>query len=262
MTTKRTALVTGAVAGIGNSITRALAGAGHDLVLNGFYNGVDPEEVRAGIEKEFGVAAIYHPADLTDPAQIEALVGAAQSRFGGVDILVNNAAAPRRRAPIEKLPLADWELALAVNLSAPFHLIRHLLPGMRERDWGRIINISSGFGLIASKDRAGYITTKHGLIGLTKAVSAETAHTGVTCNAVCPGSTLTPRQEGFIAEIAESEGVSLEEAEQIHLKRLPGVRFLSPDSMAAAVMYLCSDGAADVTGVALPVDGGQVVTLS
>jgi 3-hydroxybutyrate dehydrogenase len=261
MPDKRTALVTGSVAGIGLAIARALAGAGHDLVLNGFAPDVDPEEVRAGLESEFGIAAVYHPANLERTAEIAELVEGAATRFGGVDILVNNAAAPRQRAAIEELPIEQWEQALAVNLSAPFHLIRALLPGMRRRDWGRIVNIASGFGLIASKDRAGYITTKHGLIGLTKAAAAETAHTGITCNAVCPGATLTHRQSAFIAEIAAREGLSTAEAEAIHLRNLPAERFLSPDGMAAAVMYLCGDGARDVTGIALPVDGGQVAML-
>tara|TARA_R110002126_G_scaffold291444_1_gene452483 strand:- start:3751 stop:4536 length:786 start_codon:yes stop_codon:yes gene_type:complete len=257
MATRRTSLVTGSDQGIGLAIARRLAKQGSNLVLTGFGVPADEAAICKQVEADFGVDVIFHAADLSKTDQIGGLVAAALDRFGGVDILVNNAAAPRRPVSVAQMDIEEWDLAVAINLNAPFHLVQAFLPLMLERRWGRIVNIASVFGLVGTANRAGYVTTKHGMVGFTHAVAAETMHSGVTCNAVCPGLTMTPRQEREIALIARTEDVSLADAEQILARRLVAEKFLSADSMAAAVGYFCSEEAGDTTGVALPVDGGQ-----
>ncbi|QKV20175.1 SDR family NAD(P)-dependent oxidoreductase [Oricola thermophila] len=257
MTTRRTALVTGSVQGIGLAIARRLARQGNNVVLTGFGAEEDEAAISRQLERDHGVEAMFHPADLASTGDIEALVAAARKRFGTVDILVNNAAAPRRPVTVLEMGVEEWEQTLAINLNAPFHLVRAFLPQMLDNGWGRIVNVSSVFGVVGTANRAGYVTTKHGLIGFTRAVAAETMGSGVTSNAVCPGLTMTPRLEKEAALIAETQGVSPEEAEKLLARRLVAERFLSAESTASAVGYFCSDDAGDTTGVALPVDGGQ-----
>jgi len=256
MVERRTALVTGSMQGIGLAIARRLAGQGNNLVLTGLPDEVG-DDVGNGIEADFGVEVMALPVDLSELDAIKSLVSDATERFGAVDVLVNNAAAPRPPVPVTGTGDDQWNLTIAVNLNAPFFLARAVLPSMLERGWGRIVNISSVFGLVGTANRPGYVATKHGLIGLTRAIAAETLNSGVTCNAVCPGLTMTPRMEKEVAIIAKDQNVSLQEAEIILARRLVAEKFLSAESVAAAVGYLCGDNSADTTGAALPIDGGQ-----
>lgn len=257
MVETRTALVTGSMQGIGLAIARRLASQGNNLVLTGLAEEIGEGKAQAGIEADFGVEVMVCPADLASPDAIRHLVAEASGRFGPVDILVNNAAAPRPPVRVTGMGDDEWNLTVAVNLNAPFFLSRALLPSMLERRWGRIVNISSVFGLVGTANRPGYVATKHALIGLTRAIAAETQNSGVTCNAVCPGLTMTPRLQEAVAAIAKEQDVSLEKAETILARRLVAEKFLSAESVAAAVGYLCGENSGDTTGIALPIDGGQ-----
>ncbi len=252
----RAALVTGSTDGLGLAIARALAAEGCDVVLGGLADAAHAEARCRDLETAFGVRALYHAADLRRREEIEAMARAAADAFGAVDILVNNAVV-RHFAPIETYPTGRWEEALAVNLSAPFHLTRLLLPGMRARGFGRIVNISSIYGLIGDANRIDYVTTKTGLIGMTRAVATETVTENITCNALCPATVPTPAIEARIVAIAEREGVSQAEATRRYLaKRQPSRRFIAPETVAGQVVFLCSEAGAGVTGAVLPLDGG------
>ena len=248
----RVALVTGSTGGIGLAVARSLAEAGCDIVLHGLATPAEAAPEVAAIAERHGVSARYRQADLARPAEIEAMV----VELGEPDILVTNAAT-RHFGPIEETPTSEWEMDLAVNLSAAFHLIRLTLPGMRRRGWGRIVNMSSIYGLIGATGRVGYVTTKTALIGLTRAVALETARSGVTCNAICAGSTLTPNIEDRIRAAMASSGLDRAGAAARFLEgKQPTGRFVEAEAIGAMAAFLCGEAGRDITGVALPMDGG------
>lgn len=252
--TGRTVLITGSTAGIGYAAARAFAAEGCNLVLNGIEPAGEVEPKLEALRREHGVDVLFDGADVGEAAAVERLVAAAETRFGALDVLVNNAVT-RVFGPIEQCRPEDWERALAVNLSSAFHGIRCALPGMRARGWGRIINVSSVFGLFGAADRASYVTTKTALIGLTRAVALETVGSEITCNALCPGSVNTTHSSRVIAETVARDGISEEVAvERFLVGRQPGGRFVGPESVAALMTFLCGPAGRDITGAALPVD--------
>ena len=252
----KAAIVTGSTSGIGLGIARALAGAGCDVMLNGFGEASAIESERAQIAKDFGVRAAFNSSDLAKPAEIRQMVEAATREFGKIDILVNNAGI-QHTAPVEKFPADRWDAVIAINLSANFHAIQSVIPQMRQRNWGRIINIASTHGLVASVEKAAYVAAKHGVIGLTKVVALETATTGITCNAICPGWVLTPLVEKQIGERAAREKISVDQAKANLLsEKQPSHEFATPEQLGAMTVFLCSEAAAQIRGAALPVDGG------
>jgi len=261
MLTQKTALVTGSTRGLGAATANALAAEGCNIMLNGFGEADEIERLRAQMAEKHGVTVCYDGADLADLAQIDALVQRTAAELGGPDILVNNAVI-RYFHSIEDFDPANWEHALAVNVSAPFNLIRLALPEMRARGWGRIINISSVLGLGGRSGRADYITSKTALLGLTRAVAAETQDVEeITCNALCPGSILTPNTEIKIAELAEQEGLSPEAARQEYLtQRGRTADFIDPARVANLIVFLCQNEAFDITGAAMPIDSGRSAT--
>lgn len=247
----RRALVTGSTGGIGWAVAERLAAAGCELVLHGLAS-EDEGAARVAALAGRGVRARYVRADLGVVGEVERLAG----ESGAVDVLVNNAAT-RHFGPVEAMQPAEWDEDIAVNLSAAFHLIRLLLPGMRRRGFGRIVNMSSIYGLVGTAGRVGYVTTKTALIGLTRAVALETVRSGVTCNAVCPGSTLTPDIEARLARAMAATGADHAEAAARFLEgKQPSGRFVAAEAIASAVALLCGPAGADITGIALPVDGG------
>jgi 3-hydroxybutyrate dehydrogenase len=251
----KTAIVTGSTSGIGLGIARALAAQGAGVMLNGFGSPAQIDALKGDLEKR-GVKVAYNAADMSKPAEIAALVEAATRELGGVDILVNNAGI-QHVAPVEQFPVERWDAVLAVNLSAAFHAIRAALPHMKRRGWGRIINIASTHGLVASVNKAAYVAAKHGIVGLTKVVALETATTGVTCNAICPGWVLTPLVQKQIDELAAREKLSLEQASVRLLgEKQPSLQFTTPEQIGALAVFLCSEAAVQMRGAALPVDGG------
>jgi 3-hydroxybutyrate dehydrogenase len=256
MAPSRTALVTGSTSGIGLAIARALAANGCDVVFNGFGD----EDVVSRLVQEtadsFRVRTLHVAADLSRPAEVRSLVAAAEAQFGAVDILVNNAGI-QFTAPIEDFPDEKWDEILAVNLSAAFHAIKAALPGMRRRNYGRIVNIASVHGLVASVNKSAYVAAKHGLVGLTKAAALEAAEADITVNAVCPGWVRTQMPEKQIAARAADAGVSIEEAAvRLVGEKHPNKRFLRPESVAALVTFLCGEHASGMTGEILTIDGG------
>jgi 3-hydroxybutyrate dehydrogenase len=247
------ALVTGATAGLGHAVAESLAGAGANIVLHDL---VEPAETRDRLRKQFGVEAVSIAADLSQRTAIEAMMADLLGRTGGLDILVNNAVV-RHFSPVENFPPERWDEALAVNLSAPFHLIRLALPGMKARGWGRIINMASIYSTRAVADRIDYVTTKTAILGVTRAVAMETARNGITCNALCPGTLPTPAIQGKIAEIAAREGRGVDETTSDYLaSRQPTRRFVALEAVGAMAVFLCSPAAQDITGATLPIDGG------
>ena len=254
----KSAIVTGSTSGIGLGIARTLAGAGANVMLNGFGDAAQIEALRSGLAHEFGVKVAYSGADISKREQVRAMVQAAVEALGSVDILVNNAGI-QHTAPIDAFPDDRWDAIIAINLSSNFHTIKAVLPEMRRQDWGRIINIASVHGLVASTEKAAYVAAKHGVIGLTKVVALETATTGITCNAICPGWVLTPLVQKQIDDRAEREGISGKQAKAELLgEKQPSGEFATPEQMGALCVFLCSDAAAQIRGAALPVDGGWV----
>jgi 3-hydroxybutyrate dehydrogenase len=254
----RTALVTGSTSGIGLGLARAFAGSGTNVMLNGYGDATEIEALRAGLEREHGVRAAYHPADMTRADDVAAMVRAAEEMFGAVDILVNNAGI-QHTAPVETFPRERWDAIIAINLSSNFHAIQAALPGMRRRNWGRIINIASAHGLVASANKSAYVASKHGVVGLTKVVALETANTGITCNAICPGWVLTALVQKQIDAIAARESVSVEAAtERLLGEKQPSRQFTTPEDIAALALFLCSDAGAKMRGSAISMDGGWV----
>lgn len=252
----RCALITGSTQGLGHAMARRLATEGCNIVLNGFGDAAEIEARRHALEAEHGIRALHHGADLAEPRQIADLIETAGREFGGVDILINNAVV-RHFAPVEKFQPEDWDMALAVNLSAAFHTTRLVLAGMRARGFGRILNISSVYGLFGGVNRVDYITTKTALIGLTRAVALETARDNITCNAICPGSSPSPAIEQRLQDFMAAEGLERDRAvEKFMAGRQPSGRFVAMENVAALAAFLCGPGAADITGAALPVDGG------
>ena len=251
----RTAIVTGSSSGIGTGIAQTLAEAGANIVLNGRGEAAVIADLRASIEADHQVTAIYDPADMGQPDEILRMVMNAEQTFGSVDVLVNNAGI-QHTAPIEDFPPAMWDAILAINLSAAFHAIRAALPGMRRRGFGRMINIASVHGLVGSQHKAAYVAAKHGLIGLTKVVALECARENITCNAICPGWVRTPLVEVQIADRARAQGVGLEQATIALLgEKQPSKRFAEAHDIGVLTAFLASEAAASITGAALPVDG-------
>ncbi len=252
----KSALITGSTSGIGLGIARALAGQGCSIMLNGLGDPEVIEATRKGLETEFGVTARFHGADMTRPEEIAALVEAAAAAFGGVDILVNNAGI-QYTAPVEEFPPDRWAAIIAVNLSAGFYTIHHALPFMRRNGWGRIINIASVHGLVASAHKAAYVAAKHGLVGLTKVVALETAGSGITSNAICPGWTRTELIEPQIIARAKALGVDIEAGGRSMLaEKQPSQQFVSIEQLGQLALFLCSPAADQITGTAIPIDGG------
>ncbi|MCW2243882.1 3-hydroxybutyrate dehydrogenase [Azospirillum canadense] len=253
---QKVAVVTGSTSGIGLGIARALAGAGADVVLNGFGDAGAIEELRAGLAKDFGVRVGFHNADMSKPAEIADLIGYATREFGSVDVLVNNAGI-QHVAPVEEFAPERWDAVIAINLSAVFHGIHHALAGMKQKGWGRIINIASVHGQVASVNKVAYVAAKHGVVGITKTVALETAGTGVTCNAICPGWVLTPLVQKQIDALAASKGLPEVQAKAELLgAKQPSGEFVTPDQLGQLAVFLCSDAAAQMTGANLTMDGG------
>ncbi|MCH7710766.1 MAG: 3-hydroxybutyrate dehydrogenase [Proteobacteria bacterium] len=252
----KSALVTGATSGIGHAIARALAAEGCNIVFNGLGDGAEIEALRRAISEDFGVEAVFHRADLGKPEEIPGLIEAAEAGFGRLDILVNNAGI-QFVSPIDEFPIAKWDEIIAINLSASFHTIRAALPGMKRRDWGRIVNIASVLGLVASIDKSAYVAAKHGILGLTKTVTLETAGFDITCNAICPGYVRTPLIERQIEALAAAHGLTIEDAAAEHLaEKHPSPEFIAAEEVAALVVFLCGTAAAGINGAALPMDRG------
>lgn len=252
----KVAVVTGSTSGIGLGIAQTVAAQGADVVLNGFGDAAAIEALRQDIEKTHGVRAVYSGADLSTAEGAAGLISFAEEKFGRVDILVNNAGI-QHVSPVEDFPVDRWDLVIAINLSSAFHTIRTALPGMRQRGWGRIINISSAHGLVASANKAAYVAAKHGIIGLTKVVALETAESGITCNAICPGWVLTPLVQQQIDARAKAENKTIAQAEKDLLsEKQPSLRFATPEQLGALVVFLASPGGDNMTGTSLPVDGG------
>lgn len=250
------ALVTGAAAGLGFAVAESLAGAGANIVLHDL---VEPAAARQRLLTQYGVEVVSIAADLSQRAATEDMMADLLKLTGGLDILVNNAVV-RHFSPIENFPPEKWDEALAVNLSAPFHLIRLVLPGMKARGWGRIINMASIYSTRAVADRIDYVTTKTAILGVTRAVAMETASTGITCNALCPGTLPTPAIQGKIADIAAREGRAIEETTSDYLaSRQPTRRFVALEAIGAMAVFLCSPAGQDITGATLPIDGGWSV---
>jgi 3-hydroxybutyrate dehydrogenase len=254
------ALITGSTAGLGFAIAEALAAQGCNIVLNGLASDAEGAAAQQRLTSTFGVDAVYEKADISQLAEIEGLVGASFARFGSIDIVVNNAVA-RHFAPIEKLTPAEWEQSLAVNLSAPFHIARLVLPMMRTRGWGRLFNLSSYYGSRGAEDRIGYVTTKTALIGMTRAIALEADDQDITCNAICPGTLATPDIMARIDKLAAANGIGADEATRQYLAgRRPSGRFVGLESVGALIAFLCGPGGRDITGAVLPVDGGWTAT--
>lgn len=252
----KSALVTGSTSGIGLGVARALAAQGANVMLNGFGDPAQIERLRAGLAAEFKVKVGFSGADLSKPAQTREMVAAATRELGAVDILVNNAGI-QHTAPVEEFPDERWDAVIAINLSANFHAVKAVLPQMKQRNWGRIINIASTHGLVASVQKVAYVAAKHGVLGLTKVVALETATTPITCNAICPGWVLTPLVQKQIDERAAREGIPVERAKtELLAEKQPSLEFATPEQIGALAAFLCSEAAAQIRGAALPVDGG------
>jgi len=252
----KTALVTGSTSGIGLGIARSLAARGVNIVLNGFGDAAEIEKLRAGLAAEHSVTVVYENVDLTRPSEIEALFARLAQAGIGVDILVNNAGI-QHVAPIESFPTDRWDAVIALNLSAAFHTTRCAMPGMKARGWGRIVNIASAHGLVASAEKVAYVAAKHGILGMTKVVALETARTSITCNAICPGWVLTPLVQKQIDARAQQAGITPEAAKIALLsEKQPSLEFVTPEQLGELTAFLCSEAAAQVRGAAYTMDGG------
>ena len=252
----KVSLITGSTSGIGLGIAEALAAAGSDVVLNGFGAASDVEAARRRIAADCGVEVSYSSADMSRPEAIEEMIATAVADHGRLDILVNNAGI-QHVAPLDQFPVAKWDAILAVNLTAAFHTMRLALPAMRRHGFGRIINIASAHGLVASPYKAAYVAAKHAIVGLTKVAALETAEEGITCNAICPGYVQTPLVEAQIDGQAKAHGISREQViRDVLLAQQPNKRFVSVEEIGALTVFLAGEAAASITGIALPVDGG------
>jgi 3-hydroxybutyrate dehydrogenase len=254
----RVAIVTGSTSGIGLGIAEALAAEGAAIMLNGFGDAAEIEAVRAGLAAKHGVSVHYNAADMTKPAEIAGLVEAALRDLGGLHILVNNAGI-QHTALIEDFPLDKWDAIIAINLSATFHAMHAAIPVMKAAGWGRIVNIASAHGLVASAQKSAYVAAKHGIIGLTKVAGIELANASITCNAICPGWVLTPLVEKQIAARALREGRPEQDIQHDLLaEKQPMLAFSTPAQIGAMTVFLCSDNARTITGSPLSIDGGWV----
>ena len=254
----KVALVTGSTSGIGLGIARAFAHEGADLMLNGFGDPAQIETLRAGLASEFGIRAAYSGADIGKPDQIAAMVATTEETFGSLDILVNNAGI-QFTANVEDFPTERWDAIIAINLSGVFHGMKAAIPGMKRRGWGRIINIASAHGLVASPQKVAYVAAKHGVLGMTKVAAIETANHGITVNAICPGWVLTPLVQRQLEDHAKQEGTDV--ATQKHrflTDKQAMAEFSTPEQMGALAVFLCSEGAKTITGAPISIDGGWV----
>ena len=252
----KTALVTGSTSGIGLGVAQALARQGANLVLNGFGDAEEPKRMVAEAGKAFGISVSHHGADMSRPAEIADMMAFAARDTGRLDILVNNAGI-QHAARIEDFPPEKWDAIIAINLSSAFHTTRLALPGMQAANWGRIVNIASTHGLVASVLKSAYVAAKHGIVGFTKVAALENATTGVTVNAICPGWVLTPLVQKQIDERAERDGISADEAKKDLLgEKQPSLQFTTPEELGELTVFLCSPAANNVRGVAWQVDGG------
>ena len=252
----KTALVTGSTSGIGHGIAAAFAAAGANVILNGMGPAAGIEAMRAKLAADHGVSVRYSDADMSKPAAIAMMIEDALAEFGAIDILVNNAGI-QHVAPIDEFPPEKWDAIIAINLVSAFHTIRHALPAMKQRKWGRIINIASAHALVASPFKSAYVAAKHGIAGLTKTVALEVAQSGITVNAICPGYVLTPLVEKQIPDTAKARGIT--EAQVISdvlLAAQPTKQFVTVAQVASLAAYLASDAAASITGAIMPIDGG------
>jgi 3-hydroxybutyrate dehydrogenase len=252
----KSALVTGSTSGIGLGIARALAAEGANLVINGFGDAGEIAALVASLKAEFAIKVAYVPADVSKPAEVDALVAQATAAHGAVNILVNNAGI-QHTALIQDFPVERWDAIIAINLTAAFLATRAVLPQMLARNHGRIINIASAHGLVASPQKSAYVAAKHGLVGLTKVTALETARTGITCNAICPGWVLTPLVQKQIDARAASGNIPVEQAKiDLLSEKQPSLEFVTPDQLGGLAVFLCSDAAAQIRGQSLGMDGG------
>ena len=252
----KTAIVTGSTSGIGLGIAEAFGRAGANVVLNGFGDTMQIEKTRSELAQRTNAKIVYSPADMGKPRAIEQMIRQTVDTFGTVDIMVNNAGI-QHVAPIEAFPEEKWDAILAINLSSAFHATKMVLPLMRAKGWGRVINIASAHALVASPYKAAYVSAKHGVLGLTKVTALETAADGITCNAMCPGYVRTPLVEQQIDGQAKAHGISRDKViSDVLLKNQPNKRFVEVAELAALALFLCTDNGASVTGAALPMDGG------
>ena len=256
MSTKRNAIITGSTSGIGLGVAEAMAKSGMNVMLNGFGDAAEIEATRARLASSYGVDVRYNGADMTKPDQIEALVTDARAAFGQVDVVVNNAGI-QHVSPVEEFPIEKWDAIIAINLSSAFHTTRAAFAGMKSRGWGRIINIASAHGLVASPFKSAYVAAKHGILGFTKTIALEGAQHGVTCNSICPGYVLTPLVAAQIPDTAKARGITEEEVKRdVLLAAQPTKEFVTVEQLGALAVFLCSDDAAQINGAALPVEGG------
>jgi 3-hydroxybutyrate dehydrogenase len=252
----KTAVVTGSTSGIGLGYARAMAAEGANVLINGFGKAEDIEKERVAIEADFKVKAIYSPADMTKPAEIAAMIALAETTFGSVDVLVNNAGV-QFVSPIEEFPIEKWDQIIAINLTSAFHAIRAAVPGMKQRGWGRIISTASAHSLVASPFKAAYVAAKHGIAGLTKTVALELATHGVTVNCISPGYVWTPLVENQIPDTMKARGLTRDQViHDVLLDGQPTKQFVTVEEVAALAIFLCSDAAKQITGANLSVDGG------
>ena len=252
----KTAVVTGSTSGIGLAIARGFAGAGANVVINGFGTPADIENERSRIETDFKVKAAYSPADMSKPAEIAEMVALGEKSFGSVDVLVNNAGI-QFVSPIEEFPIDKWNAIIAINLSSAFHAIRAAVPGMKKRGWGRIINTASAHSLVASPFKVAYVSAKHGIAGLTKTVALELATFKITCNCISPGYVWTPLVEHQIPETMKARNMTKEQViNDVLLHAQPTKQFVTVDQIAAMAIFLCSDAASQITGANISIDGG------
>jgi 3-hydroxybutyrate dehydrogenase len=252
----KTAVVTGSTSGIGLALARGFAGAGANVVINGFGTPADIENERSRIETDFKVKAAYSPADMSKPAEIAEMVALGEKSFGSVDVLVNNAGI-QFVSPIEEFPIDKWNAIIAINLSSAFHAIRAAVPGMKKRGWGRIINTASAHSLVASPFKAAYVSAKHGIAGLTKTVALELATFKITCNCISPGYVWTPLVEHQIPDTMKARNMTREQViKDVLLEAQPTKEFVTVDEVAALALFLCGNEAAQITGANLSIDGG------
>ena len=252
----RTALVTGSTSGIGLGIAARLAAEGANIVLNGFGDAAEIERLRRELAAKHRVSVVYDGADMSRPESISSMMQKARAEFGAIDLLVNNAGI-QHVAPVDDFPVAKWDAIIAINLSAAFHTVRAALPAMKQRRWGRIVNIASAHALVASPYKSAYVAAKHGIAGFTKTVALEVAEQGITVNAVCPGYVLTPLVQQQIPDTAKARGISEEAVvRDVLLAAQPTKKFVTVEEVAALTAFLCSDEAASITGAILPIEGG------